>query len=185
MRARIVENNQLKILSDLDAICTAIASGQPIWIDLEEQCAEADELLVKTLNIHPLTIEDIWATRSAPKLEDYRDYLYMIIHAIRGQKKVGFDLIEVDVVIGKNFIITHDRDGEITKEVVGELERDPSRLAKGPAWVAHMVLDHAVDRYLPVVDELDVSIEALTNDALTRAGTPKGPPVLRRILRYK
>jgi magnesium transporter len=47
------------------------------------------------------------------------------------------------------------------------------------------MLDHAVDRYFPVVDELDTNIESLTNDALTRAGTPKGPPVLRRILRYK
>jgi len=69
--------------------------------------------------------------------------------------------------------------------VLAELTRDPTRLEKGPAWVAHMVLDHIVDQYMPVVDELDGAIEGLTNDALNKAGTPKGPPVLKRILRYK
>ena len=65
MLARVVENNQLKIIKDIDGIRDRDRAGQPIWIELEEQCAEADELLVKTLNIHPLTIEDIWGTRSA------------------------------------------------------------------------------------------------------------------------
>jgi magnesium transporter len=185
MLGRIVENNELKTITDYEAMNAAITSGQPIWIELEAQCKEADDLLVTTLNIHPLTIEDIWNRRAHPKLEDYRNYLYLIIHTLRPAKKSSLDLVELDVVIGKTFIITHDPQAEITKAVADELARDPSRLTKGPAWVAHMVLDHAVDRYLPVVDELDGSIEALTNDALTRAGTPKGPPVLRRILRYK
>ena len=185
MLGRIVDNGELKTITDCEEMKAAIKKGTHIWIELEAQCKEADDLLVTTLNIHPLTIEDIWGTRAQPKLEDYRNYLYMIIHALKGPRRQGLELVEVDVIIGKTFLITHDREKNITKQVAADLERDPTPLVKGPAWVAHMVLDEIVDQYLPVVDELDGAIEGLTNDALTRAGTPKGPPVLRRILRYK
>jgi magnesium transporter len=82
-------------------------------------------------------------------------------------------------------VVTHDPTGEITKEVVDSLERDPALLKKGPAWLAHAILDNAVDRFLPVVDQLNDDIEKLETEALVRAGTPQGTPVLRRILRFR
>jgi magnesium transporter len=51
--------------------------------------------------------------------------------------------------------------------------------------VAHALLDHAVDRYLPIVDQLDKELAGLEDDTLRCAGTRRGPPVLRRILRFK
>jgi magnesium transporter len=185
MIGRIIDNGELKVITDCEEMKKVIAAGQPIWIELESQCKEADDLLVATLNVHPLTIEDVWAKRTQPKLEDYRNYLYLIVHALKDAKRQSLETTEVDVIIGKTFLITHDSSGVVTKQVALDLARDPAQLSKGPAWVAHMILDEIVDQYLPVVDELDGAIESLTNDALTRAGTPKGPPVLRRILRYK
>jgi len=185
MFARVLDHGHMKVITELEEIRAAITAKQPIWIELESQCAEADDLLVNTLDIHPLTIEDVWSTRSAPKVEDYRNYLYVIFHAVRPNKRTMYDLVELDILIGKSFVITHDRLGIVTKEVDAELERDPHLLGKGPAWLAHAILDHAVDHYLPIVDELDADIDKLETDALHRAGTPKGPPVLKRILRFK
>jgi magnesium transporter len=139
----------------------------------------------EVFDIHPLTIEDIWHKRSAPKLEDYRKYLYVIVHGVRSGKRGGVEIVELDVVLGTTFVITHDPTGEITKDVVDELTRDPALLCKGPAWLAHSILDTAVDRYLPIVDTFNHEIEKLEIEALLRAGTPKGPPVLRRILRFR
>jgi magnesium transporter len=73
----------------------------------------------------------------------------------------------------------------VTGEVAAELERAPKLFAKGPSVIAHMLLDHAVDRYLPVVDQLDKDLAALEDETLKRAGTRRGPPVLRSILRFK
>ena len=185
MIGRVIRDDKLETLRTDAEIRKALADSTPVWIQLEKQCVEEDALLIDVLGIHPLTVEDIWKDRTAPKLEDYRKYLYIIVHAVKGAKRVDLELVELDVVVGKNFIVTHDIEGEITREVVNDLERDPYVMQKGPAWIAHTMLDRAVDRYLPVVDELDNHIEALTNDALNRAGTPKGPAVLRRILRYK
>ncbi len=96
-----------------------------------------------------------------------------------------FDLAELDLLIGKTYLVTHDPYSIASDEIVAELERDPALLQRGPAWLAHSLLDQAVDRYLPIVDELDTSLEKLIDDALTRAGTRRGPIIMKRILRYK
>jgi magnesium transporter len=184
MRARILEGDHLRTTSSLEDIRAAIAEKRVTWVDLEKQSDDASALLAG-LGIHALTIEDIWNNRSQPKLEDYDNYLYVIVHGIRGTKKAGLDLTELDIVIGGSFVITYDPDGTITGEVATELERQPKLCQKGPAWIAHQMLDHAVDRYLPVVDQIDKEISALEDEVLKRAGTRRGPPVLRKILRFK
>jgi len=184
MQARILEHEQLRKTSSLAEIRAALAAKLPIWIELEGPSDDASAVLAD-LKIHPLTVEDIWATRTTPKLEDYDNYLYVIVHGVRGAKKGAIDLVELDVLIGKDFTITHDPTGAITKDVADELDRSPKLLAKGPAWLAHALLDHAVDRYLPVVDQLDKDLAGLEDDTLRRAGTRRGPAVLRRILRFK
>ncbi|HEX5064143.1 MAG TPA: magnesium/cobalt transporter CorA [Kofleriaceae bacterium] len=185
MLARIYQDDQVKTVRDVAEIRAAIDAKLPIWIELESQCDEGEQLMLEVFNIHPLTVEDIWQVRAAPKLEDYRNYLYVIVHGVHSVKRGQIDLIELDVIIGKTFVITHDPTGETTKDVVDELERDPSLLCKGPAWLAHAILDNAVDRYLPIVDQLDEDIEKLEMAALLKAGTPKGPAVLTRILQYR
>ena len=153
-------------------------------MELERQDAEADVLLNEVLHIHPLTIEDIWTTRSTPKLEDYDNYLYVRIHGVDGATGGVLKLIELDVVIGPSWVITHDPSGQAS-ELAAELDRSPRLLAKGPAWLAHAILDHAVDRFLPVIDGIDGEIADLEDEVLRKAGTRHGPPLLRKILGFK
>jgi len=65
---------------------------------------------------------------------------------------------ELDLIIGPHYVITHDPGG-LVDEVRAEVERSPRLLQKGPAWVAHAILDAAVDRYMPLIDNLDGEIE--------------------------
>jgi magnesium transporter len=183
MHARILEGEQIRATRDAKEIDAALTAGLPIWIELEQQDHACDTLLAQTLHLHPLTIEDIWSDRPAPKVEEYDGYLYMIIHGIRSVKR-GIQLAELDVVLGKTFVITHDA-YHLCDAVAAELDRNPKLLAKGPAWLAHAMLDHAVDEYLPVIDDLDAQIEDLENEVLRKAGTKLGPPVMRKILRFK
>jgi magnesium transporter len=185
MHASIVDQDRIQTTTDLAVIRAALAARQTIWIELDAQSAEVDALLSDALQLHPLTIEDIWATRTAPKLEDYGTYLYAIVHGIRAGVRGALELVEVDVVIGPTFVITHDPGRLACDDVHRALARSPRLLAKGPAWLAHAALDAAVDRYLPVLDDLDREIEALEDRVLREAGTPRGPAVLRRLLGMK
>ncbi|HEY6035671.1 MAG TPA: magnesium/cobalt transporter CorA [Kofleriaceae bacterium] len=189
MEARILDGDQLRVTRDPKEIHAALEAKQPIWIELEQKDHACDVLLAQQLDLHPLTIEDIWAHRSAPKLEDYDKYLYIIVHGIKASKVEAMielvELVELDIVIGPTYVITHDQERLVIDTVREELDRSPKLLAKGPAWVAHAILDVAVDRYLPVIDDLDHQIEALENQVLAKAGTKGGTTVLREILRFK
>jgi magnesium transporter len=185
MYARILEGDQLRVTTDYADIKRALADKRPIWIELEKQTADTDDLLRDVLQLHPLTIEDIWQVQRNPKIDDYPTYLYVVVHGVRGTKRGMFDLIELDVIIGASYVVTHDPSTIMAKDLCDELARSPKLLAKGPAWVAHAALDRAVDGYLPIVDQLDTQLDELETDTLKKAGTRNGPPVMRRILRFK
>jgi magnesium transporter len=185
MEARILEGDKLRVTQDPKEIHDALDAKKPIWVELQKKDHACDVLLAQQLELHPLTIEDIWANRSQPKLEDYDNYLYIIVHGIKASKRAAtIELIELDLVIGPNYVITYDQQ-HLVDAVREQLDHSPKLLAKGPAWIAHAILDTAVDRYLPVIDELDHQIEQLENEVLSKAGTKTGPPVLRKILKFK
>jgi magnesium transporter len=185
MQARILDGDKLRTTTSPAEIRAALAADQRIWIDLERQSADADALLADVLKLHPLTIEDIWHDRSRPKIDDFDPYLYIIVHGMGGARHEQFKTIELDIVIGSNWLVTHDPAGLVSDDVGTELDHSPRLLVKGVAWLAHALLDRIVDGYMPVIDQLDTDIEQLENDALTRAGTRRGSGVLSRILAFK
>ncbi|MEO8703673.1 MAG: magnesium/cobalt transporter CorA [Kofleriaceae bacterium] len=184
MLARILETDGLAVSTDAAQILEAIAAKKTVWVELERKTDEADKFL-EDLKIHPLTIEDVWARGQHPKVDDFPNYLYVIVHGIGSAKKNKLELVEVDILIGPNWIITHDRDGLVADDVGTELDHSPRMLQKGAAWIAHAVLDRVVDRYLPIIDQLDAEIDILENDVIEKAGTPRGRNVLSRILEFK
>jgi magnesium transporter len=185
MQARILDGDKLRDTTDPAEIRAALAAGERIWIDLERQSPEADALLSEVLKLHPLTIEDIWAERSRPKIDDFDEYLYVIIHGIGAARRDKLQTVEIDVVIGPTWLVTHDPAGLVSDDIGTDLDHSTRVMAKGIAWLAHAILDRAVDRYLPVIDQLDVEIEQLENEVLDRAGTQHGRAVLMRILSFK
>jgi magnesium transporter len=184
MEARILDDGKLRITQDPKEIHDALAAKKRVWVELQKKDHACDVLLSEQLHLHPLTIEDIWATLSQPKLEDYDQYLYLIVHGIGTMTAGDIELMELDIVLGPNYVITHDPKG-LVNDVRNELDRSPKLLEKGPAWLAHAILDTAVDRYMPVIDDLDRQIESLENEVLLKAGTRHGPPILRKILSFK
>ena len=184
MLARILEDGKIVSTTNPADMRAAIAAKKHVWIELERQSPEADALL-QFLEIHPLTIEDIYGSGSQPKIDDFPNYLYVVIHGIGSAKRKKLELVEVDIVIGEHWLVTHDRTGLVADDIGTDLDHSPRMLSKGVAWLAHGVLDRVVDRYLPVIDELDTEIERLENDVIERAGTPRGKAVLTRILAFK
>ena len=184
MRAHILDSGAIRTTSDAAAIRDALAAKLPMWIALEAHTPEADALLADQLHLHALTIEDLWAPRSVPKLEEYGDYLYAIIHGMR-RTDTKIELVELDVVIGPTWLVTHDHDNIVTADLAAELDRTPRMLDKGVAWLAHAAFDHVVDAYVPLVDQLDADIDALGDQVLAQAGTTRGPAVLGRVLAFK
>ncbi len=186
MRAFIFADGALRETSSADDVRKAHAGQQLIWVDLQTQTPETEALLADTFKLHSLTIDDIWSDRVSPKVEEFADYVYVLVHAVARKGGAGsIDLRELDLVIGGNFVLTHDHTGDTTNQLRDDLLQSSRVLSRGPAWLAYALLDRLIDAYLPVIDCFDDEIETLEDDVLAKAGTPEGNAVLSQILTLK
>jgi len=153
MEAHILSDGQIRRTGVLDEIRLGHAAGRTMWVELGERSAEAEDFVQRTFGIHPLVIEDIFGERSAPKIDPYGDYIYVVIHGLRRvDDPTRADLGIMDVVIGKTFVLTQHREGPTNEKLRARLAASPNLLQQGPAWVAHAFIDLVVDRFLPFMD---------------------------------
>jgi magnesium transporter len=139
--------------------------GLVLWVDLENPTdAEIKDILEGVFHFHPLAIEDCVTPSSLPKIEDYDDYLFMVTHAVDFSKTQKFATTELDLFLGKEFLVTFHRTP--LKSVTTALDRVGKSTARGPDRLAHTLLDHLVDNYQPVMDELRAELEELEGTVL-------------------
>ncbi len=141
--------------------------GLILWVDLEAPTDEEIKLILEgVFNFHPLAIEDCVTPSSLPKIEDYDDYLFMVTHAVDFTRTDKFATTELDLFLGKEFLVTFHRTS--LRSVATALERVSKSTARGPDRLAHTLLDHLVDNYQPVMDELQAELEELEESVLAR-----------------
>jgi len=186
MRAFVLEGDAVIETSDFAALERAHEEEKTYWADLGPESPEGMRFLREVARIHPLVIEDVWADRQLPKVEDFGEYLYILVHGTRrGSNPQGIETLELDVLLGPHWVITHQHESRSAHAVAEDLKRSPRLLKKGPAWVVHALLDHLVDHYLPLLDEMDDELDKLELDVLTKAGTPHDRGLMRRLLALK
>jgi magnesium transporter len=148
----------------LDEVPALIAAGARLWIDAEGLDDSLSPFLSDVLKLHPLAVEDILQEAPTPKVEDYGDYLYVVAHALvrEGAEPEALETVELDLVVNPNWLFTHHRGpSRAVDAAANELQRSPRPLERGTAFVAHAVLDHLVDYYLPLIDAFDDDVEEI------------------------
>ncbi|MDX6403169.1 MAG: magnesium transporter [Blastocatellia bacterium] len=139
------------------------------WIDLEAPTEADDHLLLDVFHFHPLTVEDCRANRHHPKVEEFPDYIYFIVHAVRTDASPDrFNTIELDGFLGRNYVLTyhHDRFDSINK-VKQTVRSSPVTCQRGATFLLHAIIDSIVDEYLPVMDDFDERINELEDNIFT------------------
>lgn len=158
--------------ADLAGCAGAIGrDGAVVWIDVHGSEPEVVPFLRDRLKLHPLAIEDIFSERVTPKIEDFKDHLYMVMHAVRkdGDRPEDLRTLELDVIVGSNWVVTHHADEVPAIEaVLEELRRNPLEMERGPAFLAHGIIDRLTDLYLPVVDKFEEELDGIENAVVER-----------------
>ncbi len=163
-----------------DAVAAA-ARGERAWIDLDAGDAPAVEHLLAPLAIHPLVIEDMVAEVNRPKVDNYGDRVYVVLHSARWEQERP-QIGELDIVLGMNYLVTyHDAPTRSITAAHETLARRPGLLADGPVELLHFVLDVLVDNYLPIMERIASEVDALEE----RVFEPGGPAGHQRVLRLK
>ncbi|MGZ3420068.1 MAG: magnesium/cobalt transporter CorA [Polyangiales bacterium] len=173
---------------DVDSALAAMKAGKTTWIDLLGRSPEAERVLGPDgANVHSLVVEDVFGDCTRPKIEDYDTYLYVLFHAPTPTPKDNdpetIDLVEIDLLIGPNWIVTHHaQSSNAIDAVFGDVGRGQKVIQRGAPWLAHAVLDRMVDDYVPLLDQLDQEVDSLEREVL--AGETGGE-ILQRILGVK
>jgi magnesium transporter len=143
-----------------------------VWVALLERDAESLELMRKEFDLHPLAVEDAQYGHQRPKIEDYGDSLFAVLHLLEpddGSLRVG----EVNVFAGPNYILTIRSHAEKGFQAVrARCESEPELLKLGSGYVLYALIDAAVDRYFPLLDAVETELEAI-EDRIFAGGSPR------------
>ncbi len=138
-----------------------------IWVDMDKPTEEVDDrVLLDVFRFHPLSVEDCRADRHHPKVEEFPEYLYFILHGVTAKTdSEDFTTIELDGFIGRNFVVTyHHEMFRSINHVKQSVRSSPNPCQRGPAYLLYQILDQLVDYYTPVIDDFDESITELEDN---------------------
>jgi magnesium transporter len=152
--------------------------GLTLWVDLENPSdEEIKAVLTDVFQFHPLAIEDCVTPSALPKLEDYDDYLFLVMHAVDFTRTEKFNTTELDFFIGKDYLVTfHHVPLKSVASVIERCVKATGIVARGPDRIAHLVLDAMVDNFKPITDELRGELDLIEETVLaadTENLTPK------------
>ncbi len=143
--------------------------SESVWVDLEAPTAAETEILSTVFNFHPLSIEDCIAESHLPKLDDFEDYLFLVLHGARGGEAPGsFATVELNFFLGRRFLVTfHSQMSRSINRVKERCQKNSLSFARGADFLLHEILDGMVDNYFPVLDAFDTEIDQLEQRAFT------------------
>ena len=139
-----------------------------VWVALKD--AEPGELeqMQEEFSLHELAVEDAHVGHQRPKIEEYGDSIFAVMHTIElidNEIRVG----EVDVFVGENYVLsTRNRCQQGFLGVRARCEREPHHLIQGSAFVFYALMDAVVDRYFPVVVAFETELETIEDQIFTK-----------------
>ena len=118
-------------------------------------------------NLHELAVEDAARGHQRPKIEEYGDCLFTIVHTVDLEGD-ALATGELAIFAGPNYVLSVRRDA--VKGFLGvraRAEREPHLLSMGSCFVMYALMDAVVDRYFPVVDMLESELETIEDRIFT------------------
>src|SRR5512139_3241920 len=165
-----------------------------IWVDLSgDDTSVHQPLLTETFGFHPLAVEDALVETHLPKIDDWDEYIYLVLYGVDFDRtNLEVDSHEVDVFVGSNFVVTHHTENVNAIERLRSIyQRDAHRLQRGADYLLFELADAIVADFMPCLDELDDTANEMedevfnnpTRETLPRIFTLKRSAIqLRRIL---
>lgn len=166
---RWVQVEEFSRVSDL------LAEGnQLVWAqaDIEDLTPSNVAIIADELGLHSLAVEDAMTPRQRPKLEQYENHLFSVMHQL-DEIEDQLEARQIACFVGRRFALTiHQGADRTIKEALarlGNLTKDGHR---GPSAIMQALLDAVVDDYQSISDRLENEMEAMEESALGHPGHP-------------
>jgi len=155
------------------------------WIDVDGlHEVEIIQQVGDCQGLHPLVLEDILNTQQRPKVEDFEDYLYIVLKMLY-LREGELTAEQVSLIVGNNFVISFQEGicGDVFAPIRERLRSGKGRIrGMGADYLAYSLMDAIVDNYFIVLEELGERIELL-EEAVLAATTPQTARQIHRLKR--
>ncbi len=166
----------------------SVTWGELTWINIEAPTKQETEYLAKNFPFHPLDLDDCLSRIQRPKIDEYKDYLFLVFHFPVFSKEARVTTrSQVSVFIGENYLVTL-HEGELKplvklfKECQIEEELRQKNLSQGSGYLLYRVIDRLVDYCIPILNKIGGNIEDVEDNIFSGVmrGTVREISMLRR-----
>jgi magnesium transporter len=155
------------------------------WINIDGlHEVEIIEKLGSHFGLHPLLLEDILNTDQRPKMEDYGDYIFVVLKMLYpGENKDEIEAEQVSLIFGSNFVISlQEHEGDVFNPVRDRIRKGKGRIRKTDSdYLAYALIDAIVDNYFLILENVGEKIE----DTEQQLATNPSPETLQYIRELK
>ena len=162
--------------------------GDLTWVNIEKPTERETEYLAQNYPFHPLDLDDCLSRKQRPKIDEYKDYLFLVLHFPAFNKEARVTTPnQVSAFIGEKFLITlHGGELKPLTKLFRECQIDEESrqeyLSQGSGFLLYRIIDRLVDYCLPILNKISENIEEVEDDIFSESkrGTIREISVLRR-----
>jgi magnesium transporter len=140
------------------------------WIHLEAPDQGHASALAERFGWHPLDVEDVLSKRQRPKIDDYPDYLFVVLHFPFYDKAVQrLNAAELDVFLGHDYLVTLPNVelhpvAHLFRRCQADEDFREQLFSKGSGRLLYEVLDDCFDYCFPILDKIGHKLDSIEDD---------------------
>ena len=168
---KVKKEEQLKLES--------LTWGDLTWVNMEKPTERETEYLAQNYPFHPLDLDDCLSRIQRPKMDEYKDYLFLVLHfPVFNREARVTTLSQVSVFIGKDYLITLHK-GELKplvklfRECQLDEESRQENFSHGSGYLLYRIVDRLVDYCLPILNKIGDHIERTEDDIFSSRRIPR------------
>jgi magnesium transporter len=147
-----------------------LAAAGLTWVHLDAPAPDEAAELAARFGWHPLDLEDVLSKRQRPKVDEYPEYLFAVLHFPAYDKAVQrLNAAELDLFLGPNFLITLPTVELLpVTRLFGRCQEDDelrkTLFSKGSGYLLYHVLDDLFDYCFPILDKIGHKLDSIEDE---------------------
>ena len=117
-------------------------------------------------SLHPLILEDIVNTTQRPKIDEYEDYMFVVIKMLYYDSEEQIVTEQVSFILGDNYVLTfQEAEGDVFDAVRERLRQGKGRIrGLGSDYLLYALIDSVTDHYYSIIEKMGDKIEVLEDN---------------------
>ncbi len=165
-----LNNIEEKVIKDVEEVFKYKSTDSVTWVNFNGLShVEEIEKIGKHYDLHPLILEDIVNISSRPKIDEYENYIFVVLKMLYYDNNEEVISEQVSFVLGENFVLTfQEAEGDVFDSVRERLRTAKGRIrGLGSDYLLYALIDSVTDHYFTIIETMGNKIEDLEDNLFT------------------